>query len=145
MFFAQISCRSVPWQTNASSLYPLQKETPTFFSAILCPLVQDATILTREIWVRLYYRVKFYSDSLRFAGAIREKPILSKYMDIHDSVQQNGTARSLYYAVRNYQLWLHDVCVCNIFILCGYHALTAALSFNITVRHFIHRLMYVAL
>jgi len=145
MFFVQISCRSVPWQTNANSLYPLQKETPTF-SLPFCALWPR----TPQFWhVRfefgLHYPVKLFSDSLRFAGAIREKPILSKYMDIHVSVQQNGTARSLYYAVRHYQRWLHDVCVCDIFILCGYRALTAAPSFNINVCHFIHPLMYIAL
>jgi len=35
--------------------------------------------------------VKFYSDPLRFAAVIREKPILSKYICMtayHDSVQQ---------------------------------------------------------
>ena len=42
-------------------------------------LGQGAEIFTREIWVRPTYACEIYPDSLRFAGAIREKPIMSKY------------------------------------------------------------------
>ena len=72
-FFAQISCRSVPLQRKTNSL-PVTKHA--LFSPPFCaPLV-----LTREIWVQPTHAVKFYRDRLRFAGVIREKPILSKYI-----------------------------------------------------------------
>jgi len=47
------------------------------FAAILPPLAQGPKILTREIWVQ---PMKSYTNPLRFAGVIREKPILSKYI-----------------------------------------------------------------
>jgi len=40
---------------------------------------QGAKFLTREIWVWPTYAFEIYPDPLRFAGAIREKPIMSKY------------------------------------------------------------------
>jgi len=64
----------VTMEDNSSSLYQLQKHPllPPFCAA----LAQGAEILTREIWVR---PVKFHLDPFRFAGVIREKPILSKH------------------------------------------------------------------
>jgi len=59
----------------SSSLYPLQK-TCTFSPPFCARLAKGAKILTREIEFGLKRRV-FYPDPLRFAGVVREKPILA--------------------------------------------------------------------
>ena len=75
--FARISCRSVPLQRKATSMYPLQK-TPTLFTAILHPFV--AKILIREICVRPTYACKILSGSVKVCGSYSRK---ADYEQIH--------------------------------------------------------------
>jgi len=75
-FFTWISCRSVQLQIKTTSLYPLQNIH--LFAAILRPFSPVRQHLNTCDLISAYMPVKFCPDPLRFAGVIREKPILSK-------------------------------------------------------------------
>jgi len=64
-FFARISCRSVPLQRKASSLYPLQNTHLS--AATLHPFgpAHGSKILTREISVRPTYACNILSGSVK--------------------------------------------------------------------------------
>ena len=57
------------------------KKTLTLFHRLFCTtLAQDVKILTQDLSSAYIMPVKFYPDPLRFAGVIRKKLILSKYI-----------------------------------------------------------------